>query len=94
MLYHTVGPALLATPEPDGFQSTAELASQFHRPVRPYDCGARGCVVHREGEIPHGHDTLHAGSDEPVVTATAVCRVIPLGRARLRSVPARAAAGD
>ena len=33
MLYDTVGPALLATLEPDQFQSTLELNVNFLRPV-------------------------------------------------------------
>lgn len=35
MLYDTVGPALLATLEPDEFQSTLQLNVSFLRPVRP-----------------------------------------------------------
>ena len=35
MLYDTVGPALLATLEPDQFQSTLEMSARFLRPVRP-----------------------------------------------------------
>ena len=33
MLYDTVGPALLATPAPDQFQSTLEMKTTFLRPV-------------------------------------------------------------
>jgi len=35
MLYDTVGPALLATLEPDRFQSTRQLSVTFLRAVRP-----------------------------------------------------------
>jgi uncharacterized protein (TIGR00369 family) len=35
MLYDTIGPALLATLEPDQFQSTLQLNVNFLRPVRP-----------------------------------------------------------
>lgn len=35
MLYDTFGPALLATLEPDQFQSTRQLNVNFLRPVRP-----------------------------------------------------------
>jgi acyl-coenzyme A thioesterase PaaI-like protein len=35
MLFDTVGPALLATLEPDQFQSTQQLNVSFLRPVRP-----------------------------------------------------------
>jgi acyl-coenzyme A thioesterase PaaI-like protein len=42
MLYETVGPALLATLEPDQFQSTRQLNVTFLRAVRP------GRIVHRD----------------------------------------------
>lgn len=51
MLYDTVGPALLATPEPDQFQSTLELNVNFLRPVRPGRVVGKGRVVHRDGDI-------------------------------------------
>jgi hypothetical protein len=35
MLYDTVGPALLATLQPEEFQSTHDLTVHFLRPVRP-----------------------------------------------------------
>ncbi|MGH9311196.1 MAG: PaaI family thioesterase, partial [Vicinamibacterales bacterium] len=35
MLYDTVGPTLLATLEPDQFQSTLDLNVRFLRPARP-----------------------------------------------------------
>ncbi|HEV8167006.1 MAG TPA: PaaI family thioesterase [Actinomycetota bacterium] len=41
MLYDTVGPALLATLEPDQFQSTLQLDVHFLRPVRPAGSPAR-----------------------------------------------------
>lgn len=51
MLYDTVGPALLATLEPDQFQSTLELHTRFLRPVRPGRIIGKGRVVHRAGDI-------------------------------------------
>src|SRR5262245_47186562 len=51
MLYDTVGPALLATLEPDQFQSTLELHVIFLRPVRPGRIFSRGRVVHRVGDL-------------------------------------------
>jgi uncharacterized protein (TIGR00369 family) len=47
MLYDTLGPALLATLEPDQFQSTLELNVNFLRPVRPGRVVGKGRVVHR-----------------------------------------------
>jgi uncharacterized protein (TIGR00369 family) len=41
MLFDTVGPALLATLEPDQFQSTLQLGVSFLRPVRPGRLAAR-----------------------------------------------------
>jgi uncharacterized protein (TIGR00369 family) len=79
MLYDTVGPALLATLEPDRFQTTAELSCQFHRSVQPGRLRASGRVVHTDGEIAHVHATLYDAGGADVATATAVCRVIPLG---------------
>ena len=67
MLYDTVGPALLATLEPDHFQSTLQINVNFLRPVRPGRLvGKGGRIVHREG------DTV----------ATATARVIPFAQAR------------
>ena len=51
MLYDTVGPALLATLEPDQFQSTLQLNVSFMRPVRPGRIGAQGRIVHRDGDL-------------------------------------------
>jgi uncharacterized protein (TIGR00369 family) len=49
MLYDTMGPALLATLEPDQFQSTLDLKVSFLRPVKPGRIVGRGQVVHRDG---------------------------------------------
>jgi uncharacterized protein (TIGR00369 family) len=83
MLYDTVGPALLATLEPDQFQSTSQLNVNFLRPVRPGRILGRGRVVHRDGD----HALLEAALVDPrqddvtVAVATAIARVIPLDRA-------------
>ena len=47
MLYDNVGPALLATVEPDEFQSTLEQHVSFLRPVRPGRVTAHGRIIHR-----------------------------------------------
>ncbi|WP_040691778.1 PaaI family thioesterase [Nocardia vinacea] len=79
MLYDTVGPALLATLEPDQFQSTLDLNVAFLRPVRPGRLIGRGKVVHREGDIAHLQADLADGEGALVATATATARVIPFG---------------
>jgi uncharacterized protein (TIGR00369 family) len=50
MLYDTVGPALLATLEPDQFQSALQLNVRFLRPVRPGRIIGKGRIVHRDGD--------------------------------------------
>ncbi|WP_329405238.1 PaaI family thioesterase [Nocardia vinacea] len=79
MLYDTVGPALLATLEPDQFQSTLDLNVAFLRPVRPGRLIGRGKVLHRVGDIAHLQPDLADGEGALVATATATARVIPFG---------------
>jgi uncharacterized protein (TIGR00369 family) len=83
MLYDTVGPALLATLEPDQFQSTLQLSVQFRHPVRPGRLLGHGRVVHRDGDTAHLEARLvDPGRSRTVATATAVALVIPLEHAR------------
>ena len=77
MLYDTVGPALLATLEPDQFQSTLQLNVSFMRPVRPGRIGAQGRIVHRDGDLVFLEASLRDGG-AVVAAATATARVIPL----------------
>lgn len=81
MLYDTVGPALLATLEPDQFQSTTELNVNFLRPVRPGRVVGKGRVVHRDGDIAFLEASLLDSSGALIATATATARVIALDRA-------------
>jgi uncharacterized protein (TIGR00369 family) len=81
MLYDTVGPALLATLQPDQFQSTHDMTVHFLRPVRPGRLTAKGRVVHRDGELAHLQASLFDGESTVVATATATARVIPLDQA-------------
>jgi uncharacterized protein (TIGR00369 family) len=82
MLYDVVGPALLATLEPDEFQSTLELGVHFLRPVRPGRLIGKGRVAHRDGDLAYLEASLLNGDSETVATATATARVIPLAEAR------------
>jgi uncharacterized protein (TIGR00369 family) len=79
MLYDTVGPALLATLEPDRFQSTLQLQVSFLRPVRPGRVVGNGRVVHRDGDLVFLEASL-LDADAAVI-ATATARVIALSRA-------------
>jgi uncharacterized protein (TIGR00369 family) len=81
MLFDTVGPALLATLEPDQFQSTLQLNVSFLRPVRPGRLVGMGRVVHRDGDLVFLEASLLDG-EAVAATATATARVIPLSQAR------------
>jgi uncharacterized protein (TIGR00369 family) len=82
MLYDTVGPALLATLQPDEFQSTLDLNVRFLRPVRPGRLIGKGRVVHRDGAIASLEASLLDAEGAVIATATATARVIPLSQAR------------
>jgi uncharacterized protein (TIGR00369 family) len=82
MLYDTVGPALLATLEPDQFQTTLTFDTAFLRPVRPGRVTAHGRVVHRDGDMAFLEAELVDGDGELVARATASARVIALADAR------------
>jgi uncharacterized protein (TIGR00369 family) len=81
MLFDTVGPALLATLDPDQFQSTLQLNVSFLRPVRPGRLVGRGRVVHRDGDLVFLEASLLDGDGAVIATATATARVIPLSQA-------------
>jgi uncharacterized protein (TIGR00369 family) len=81
MLYDTLGPALLATLEPDQFQSTLGLNVNFLRPVRPGRVVGKGRVVHRDGDLAFLEASLVDSRGALIATATATARVIPLDRA-------------
>ncbi|HEY7488016.1 MAG TPA: PaaI family thioesterase [Streptosporangiaceae bacterium] len=81
MLYDTVGPALLATLEPDQFQSTIELKANFLRPVRPGRITGKGRVVHRNGDLAYLEASLSDSAGVIVSTATATARVIDMDAA-------------
>ena len=79
--YDTVGPALLATLEPDQFQSTVELKTSFLRPATPGRLVGHGRVVHRSGDLAFLDASLTDAGGELVATATATARVIALDQA-------------
>lgn len=83
MLYDTVGPALLATLEPDEFQSTLDLHTVFLRPARPGRLVGTGRVLQRTGDIARlsAELTDRDGTVLATATATATARVIPLADA-------------
>jgi uncharacterized protein (TIGR00369 family) len=81
MLYDTVGPALIATLEPDQFQSTLDLRVQFLRPVRPGRLAGHGRVLRREGDLAFLEGTLTDGAGNTIATASATARVIPMHEA-------------
>jgi uncharacterized protein (TIGR00369 family) len=78
MLYDTVGPALLATLEPDEFQTTQSINLSFLRPVRPGRVACTGRVVHRDGDTAFLEAILTDRQGEVIATATATARVIAL----------------
>jgi uncharacterized protein (TIGR00369 family) len=82
MLYDTVGPALLATLEPDQFQTTQSINVSFLRPVRPGRLIAKGRIVHRVGDMVFLEASLLDPQRRVAATATATARVIPLSNAR------------
>lgn len=82
MLYDTVGPALLATLEPDQFQSTLDLKVSFLRPVKPGRIVGRGRLLHRDGDIAYLEASLTDSGDATIATATAIARIIPLTQAK------------
>jgi uncharacterized protein (TIGR00369 family) len=82
MLYDTVGPALLATLEPDQFQTTLEINVHFMAPLRPGRAIGRGRVVRREGDLAFLEASLVDSDETAVASATATARVIPLAEAR------------
>jgi uncharacterized protein (TIGR00369 family) len=77
MLYDTVGPALLATLEPDQFQSTVALTVHFLRPVRRGRVVGKGRVVHRVGDLALLEASLLDSQGTIIASATATARVIP-----------------
>lgn len=81
MLYDVVGPTLLATLEPDQFQTTTQMNVTFLRPVTPGRLVGRGRILRRDGDLAALEATLHDPDGATVATATATAAVIPLSAA-------------
>lgn len=82
MLYDTIGPALLATLEPDEFQATHDISVRFLRPLRPGKAVGKGRVVRRDGDLAHLEAALIDSDGSTIATATATASVIPMAEAR------------
>jgi uncharacterized protein (TIGR00369 family) len=81
MLFDTVGPALLATLEPDQFQSTLDINVHFLQPFQPGGVTGKGRVVHRDGDLAYLEASLIDSGGSTIATARASARVIPLDQA-------------
>ena len=78
MLDDTLGPALVATLEPDQFAVTLELKVSFLRATRPGPLTGRGRVVHRGGTIAFLEGSLAVALGAVVATATATARIVTI----------------
>jgi uncharacterized protein (TIGR00369 family) len=76
MLDDTLGPALVATLEPDQFAPTLELKVNFLRPAKPGRLIGRGRVVDRGGSIAFLEGSLANADGVTVATATATARIM------------------
>jgi uncharacterized protein (TIGR00369 family) len=81
MLDDTMGPALIATLEPDQFAPTLELKVSFLRSARPGRLIGTGRVVHRGGTIAFLAGELHDGAGVLVATASATARIVRMNGA-------------
>ncbi len=76
MLDDTMGPALIATLEPDQFAPTVELKVNFVRSARPGRLVGTARVVHRGGTIAFLAGELHDEAGQLVATASATARIV------------------
>jgi uncharacterized protein (TIGR00369 family) len=76
MLDDTMGPALVATLEPDQFAPTLELKVSFLRPARPGRLVGTGRVVHKGGSIAFLAGELADESGQVLATASATARIV------------------
>ena len=78
MLDDTMGPALVATLEPDQFAPTLELKVNFLRAARPGPIVGTARVVHRGGTIAFLSGELADAEGRVLATATATARIVRL----------------
>jgi uncharacterized protein (TIGR00369 family) len=76
MLHDTVGPAVLATLEPDQFIVTLDLKSTFLRPVYPGRVVGMGRVVHRDADIAFAEGELFDADGRLVATGASTVRIV------------------
>ena len=77
MLHDTVGPALLATLEPDELIETHGLNTTFVAPAYPGRLVGRGHVVRRDENLAFVEAALSDADNRLVALATATLRVVP-----------------
>jgi hypothetical protein len=77
--HDTLGPALVATLEPNQFAPTVELKVNFLRPARTGTLVGTGRVVHRGGTIAFLEGDLRDAEGTVVATATATARIVRSG---------------
>jgi uncharacterized protein (TIGR00369 family) len=77
MLYDTVGPALLATLEPDQFIDTLDMQVTFVGQTRPGRLIGHGRVLRRDGDIAILEAELETDDGRPLAAARSVIRVVP-----------------
>jgi uncharacterized protein (TIGR00369 family) len=75
MLDDTMGPALVATLDPDQFAPTTDLHVQFLRPARPGRLTGRGRVVRRGKDVAFLAGELADDSGQIVAVATATAQI-------------------
>ena len=80
MLDDTMGPALVATLEPDQFAPTLELKVNFLRPARPGRLVGTARVVHRGGTVAFLAGELADADGTLVATASATARIVRVTR--------------
>jgi acyl-coenzyme A thioesterase PaaI-like protein len=82
MLHDTLGPALIATLEPDRFITTLDLQATFVGPDYPGRLVGRGRVVRRDGDIAFLAAKLFDRDDNLVAVGLATARIIAFDSSR------------
>jgi uncharacterized protein (TIGR00369 family) len=82
MLDDTLGPALVATLEPNQFAPTIELKVNFVQAAQPGVLFGTGRVVARRRSIAFLSGELHDEQDNLLATATATARIVSIDKQR------------